>query len=107
MSAAHPGPAPRTAQGPGAQQASRPGTTGTERTPSPEAGHTPELRWAGTHAFLLDCGELADVMRWHAHLTAHPFAGQGEHVVVALSGAPVGARITGGETERSAPFCAP
>ncbi|MBZ4359582.1 carboxyltransferase domain-containing protein, partial [Mycobacterium tuberculosis] len=40
-------------------------------------------RWAGTHAFLLDCGELADVMRWHAHLTAHPFAGQTDVIAAA------------------------
>lgn len=83
MSAAHPGQAPRTAQGPGARQTARPDTTRTDRSPSPEAGPTPELRWAGTHAFLLDCGELAHVMRWHAHLTAHPFAGQTDVIAAA------------------------
>ncbi|MDO4257719.1 MAG: carboxyltransferase domain-containing protein [Kocuria sp.] len=36
----------------------------------------PAVRWAGTEAFLLDCGSLPEVVRWHAHLAAHPFPGQ-------------------------------
>ena len=34
------------------------------------------LRWAGTRAFLLECASLDHVMRWHAHLAAHPYPGQ-------------------------------
>lgn len=83
MSAPHPGQAPRTAQEAGARQAARPDTTGTVPSSSAEARPVPELRWAGTHAFLLDCGELADVVRWHAHLTAHPFAGQTDVIAAA------------------------
>lgn len=36
----------------------------------------PAVRWAGSEAFLLDCGSLPEVVRWHAHLAAHPFPGQ-------------------------------
>lgn len=83
MSAPRPRQTPRAAQGPGAQQTGRPGTTGTVPSSSAEVRPAPELRWAGTHAFLLDCGELADVVRWHAHLTAHPFAGQTDVIAAA------------------------
>lgn len=34
------------------------------------------LRWAGTRAFLIECASLERVMRWHAHLSAHPYPGQ-------------------------------
>ncbi|MDO4918914.1 urea amidolyase family protein [Kocuria sp.] len=44
---------------------------------------TPELHWAGTEAFLLDCADLAEVTRWHAHLTRHPLPGQVDVVAAA------------------------
>ncbi|RKQ35377.1 5-oxoprolinase subunit B/C family protein [Kocuria tytonis] len=43
----------------------------------------PELRWAGTEAFLLDCGELPEVVRWHAHLADHPLPGQVDVIAAA------------------------
>ena len=43
----------------------------------------PELRWAGTEAFLLDCVDLAEVGRWRSHLTEHPFEGQVDVVAAA------------------------
>ena len=65
-----------------------PGARG-KRTASDETGHRGDsprrtapsprkspLRWAGTRAFLIECSALDEVMRWHAHLTAHPYPGQ-------------------------------
>ncbi|WHF21021.1 hypothetical protein QJS66_12155 [Kocuria rhizophila] len=79
-----------------------------ERVPSSaEVCPAPELRWAGTHAFLPTAGELADVVRWHAHLTAHPFAGQTDVTAAArtapatFTDAPVGAE--GRERRRHRP----
>jgi len=45
----------------------------------PPTGAAPSavsLRWAGTRAFLIECASLEHVMRWHAHLSAHPYSSQ-------------------------------
>lgn len=45
----------------------------------PATGSAPSptsLRWAGTRAFLIECASLEQVMRWHTHLSAHPYPGQ-------------------------------
>ncbi|WP_197408500.1 5-oxoprolinase/urea amidolyase family protein [Kocuria rhizophila] len=57
--------------------------SGTHPSGSSGDAAVPDLRWAGTRAFLLDCGELADVLRWHAHLAEHPFTGQTDLVAAA------------------------
>ncbi|RLY93700.1 5-oxoprolinase/urea amidolyase family protein [Kocuria tytonicola] len=53
--------------------------------PSGSARASPAVRWAGTEAFLLDCGGLEDVARWHAHLSAHPFPGQTDVLAAAAT----------------------
>ena len=47
------------------------------------AFRAPTLRWAGPTALLLECANLGDVMRLHAHVTAHPFQGQREAIAAA------------------------
>lgn len=44
--------------------------------PTGAAPSTVSLRWAGTRAFLIECASLEHVMRWHAHLSAHPYSSQ-------------------------------
>ncbi|GED00059.1 allophanate hydrolase [Kocuria varians] len=53
--------------------------------PSGGAPASPAVRWAGTKAFLLDCGSLPEVTRWHAHLAAHPFPGQTDVLAAAAT----------------------
>ncbi|MDK7742549.1 5-oxoprolinase subunit B/C family protein [Helcobacillus massiliensis] len=52
------------------------------------------LRWAGARAFLVECTDLPEVMRLHAHLSQHPLPGQvqvlaaAETVLVEFESAP-------------------
>lgn len=61
--------------GPAAPAGTNTGEAGDDVVGSP-GSPAPTVRWAGTEAFLLDCGSLPEVVRWHAHLAAHPFPGQ-------------------------------
>ena len=52
---------------------------------SAEGGPAPArtIRWTGTRGFLVECPDLADVMRLHAHLTARPERGQRQLIAAA------------------------
>ena len=44
---------------------------------------TPEFRLMGTRSVLIDLPDSRTVMRWHAHLNAHPLDGQIEVIAAA------------------------